>query len=91
MGFHSRAAAHMPKITMRNDKHRLEWCKALDHWTLEQWKRFTIWQSDGRIWVWRMQGERYLPKCANCKVWWRKNNGLVFHGSGPFSSSEGKS
>ena len=27
MGFHGRAAAHKPKITMRNVKHRLEWCK----------------------------------------------------------------
>ena len=57
MGFHCRTAAHKPKITMRNDKHQLEWCKAHHHWTLEQWKRvlwsdesrFTIWQSDGQI------------------------------------------
>ena len=25
---------------------------------------FTIWKSDGRIWVWWMQGECYLPKCV---------------------------
>ena len=55
MGFHGRAAAHKPKITMRNAKRRLEWCQAHRHWTLEQWKhvlwsdesRFTIWQSGG--------------------------------------------
>ena len=35
MGFHGRAAAHKPKITMRNAKRRLEWCKACLHWTLE--------------------------------------------------------
>ena len=59
MGFHGRAAAYKPKITMCNAKRRLEWCKVHRHWTLEQWKhvlwsdesRFTIWQSDGRIWV----------------------------------------
>ena len=33
MGVHGRAAAHKPKITMRNDKRRLEWCKARRHWT----------------------------------------------------------
>jgi hypothetical protein len=55
MGFHGRASAHKPKITMRNAKRWLEWCKARHHWTLEQWKcvlwseesRFTIWQSNG--------------------------------------------
>ena len=49
--------AHKPKLTMRNVKSRLEWCKARRHWTLEQWKHvlwsdeslFTVWQSDGQI------------------------------------------
>jgi hypothetical protein len=59
MVFHGQAAAHKPKITMRNAKRWPEWCKAHRHWTLEQWKwvlwsnksHFTIWQSDERIWV----------------------------------------
>ena len=41
------------------------------HWTLEQWRRvlwshksrFSVWQSDGRVWVWRIPGEWYLSDC----------------------------
>ena len=48
MGFHGRAAAHKPKITMRNAKCWLEWCKARRHFTLEQGKRF-IWSDESRF------------------------------------------
>uniref|UniRef100_A0AAZ3Q6J6 Transposase Tc1-like domain-containing protein n=1 Tax=Oncorhynchus tshawytscha TaxID=74940 RepID=A0AAZ3Q6J6_ONCTS len=33
MGFHGRAAAHKPKITMRSAKRQLVWCKACHHRT----------------------------------------------------------
>ena len=73
MAFYGQAAAH--KITSRNAKHRLEWCKACCHLTLEQWNLGLV---DAR---------KTLPvrmHCANCKVWWRRKNCLGQFGEGPF-------
>ncbi|GFT04038.1 uncharacterized protein TNCV_3346001 [Trichonephila clavipes] len=38
LGFHGPAATHKPNITPQNAKHRLQWCKAHCHWTVDMWK-----------------------------------------------------
>jgi hypothetical protein len=61
MGFHGRAAAHKPNISPVNAKRRLKLCKERRHWTVDTCKRviwsdelrYTMWRSDGKVWVWR--------------------------------------
>ncbi|CAI9586007.1 unnamed protein product, partial [Staurois parvus] len=69
MGFHGREAASKSYITKSNVQHRMQWFEARRHWTLEQWRHvlwsdeslFSVWQSDGCVWVWQLPGEWYLP------------------------------
>ncbi|CAI9542438.1 unnamed protein product, partial [Staurois parvus] len=76
MSFHGRSAASKPYITKCNAKHWMQWCKALRHWALEQWRHvlwsgqscFSVWQSDGCAWVWQLPGERHLPDCTVLSV-----------------------
>ncbi|CAI9552822.1 unnamed protein product, partial [Staurois parvus] len=76
MGFHGRAAASKPYITKCNAKCHMHWCKVRRHWTLEQWRRvlwsnkscFSVWQSNGHVWVWWLPGKQYLPDCIEPSV-----------------------
>uniref|UniRef100_A0A674ACK1 non-specific serine/threonine protein kinase n=1 Tax=Salmo trutta TaxID=8032 RepID=A0A674ACK1_SALTR len=96
MGFHGQTTAHKPKITMRNAKCRLEWCKARRHWTLEQWKR-VLWTDESPFTVWRANlgladARRMLPAQMHSANWRNNDLGLFFKvWAKPLSSSEGKS
>jgi hypothetical protein len=59
MGYHGRAAAHKPNISLVNAKCRLKWCKEWCHWTVDNWKHviwgdelhYTMWWFDGRVFL----------------------------------------
>jgi hypothetical protein len=67
MGFHGWAAAHKPNILPVSAKRLINGCKEWHHWTVDNWKHviwgdeshYTMWHSDGRVWVWWMPGEQY--------------------------------
>ncbi|GFW27376.1 transposable element Tc1 transposase [Trichonephila clavipes] len=50
LGFNGRAAAHKPNITPQNAKHRLQWCRAHRHWTVDMWK-IVLWSDESRFTV----------------------------------------
>jgi hypothetical protein len=66
MVFDGLAAAHEPNISPVNATRRLKWCKQRRYWTVDNWKhviwsdesRYTMWRSDGKVWAWRLPGER---------------------------------
>ncbi|GFX81056.1 transposable element Tc1 transposase [Trichonephila clavipes] len=39
LGFHGHGTTHNPLITKSNHAFRLRWCKALQNWTLDEWKQ----------------------------------------------------
>jgi transposase len=64
-GLHSRFQKKKPLLRMMHRKRRLAFARQYRDWTVEDWKRviwsdeskFNVYQSDGRKYCWRRQGE----------------------------------
>lgn len=71
MGYNSRTALRKPNVSERNRIIRLKWARERRSWTMNEWKkiiwsdesRFTLFQNDGKVRVWRLQKEKYNVSC----------------------------
>ncbi len=71
MGYHSRIALRKPYISESNRRFRLKWTRERRSWTINEWKkviwsdesRFTLFQNDGKVHVWRLPKEKYDVNC----------------------------
>jgi hypothetical protein len=106
MSFHGRAAAHTSKITMYNDKRRLEWCKpcgvnltSIGFWSSGNMvsgmmNHYLVVRQMNLCLVDSRRMLNAPMHSANCKDWRRRNNGLRLFfmvRAGNLSSSERKS
>ena len=71
-GYWSRRPARCPRLTLEHRRRRREWGRRHRVWDLRQWRhcifsdesRFSLYHSDGRVWVRRRQGERLIDACV---------------------------
>ena len=71
----SYTARKKPRLTEKHKKNRLKWCKEKKNWN-DEWKRivwsdesrFALFESDGRVRVWRRSGEAYNEDCIQPTV-----------------------
>lgn len=61
--------ATKPYITKCNAKGQMQRVKHLEQQRCVLWSdesNFSIWQSDGRVWVWWLPGQQYFSHCICC-------------------------
>lgn len=100
---HGRAAIPKPLVTPCNARKRRNWCNGHKSWTHQQWENviwsdessFTLFQTKGRVYVWRTPAEAYDVACLLPTV--KHGGGSVMlwgamshHGLGPLVVLHGR-
>ena len=71
VNIHGRVAIPKPLVTPRNAVTRRRWCQEHKNWTQQQWEHviwsdessFTLFQTTGRVYVWRTPAEAFDIDC----------------------------
>jgi len=58
MGFTSKKKVKKPLLSKKHQQTRLEWAKAHQHWTVDDWRR-VVWSDETKINVWGSDGIKY--------------------------------
>ncbi|GFW58193.1 transposable element Tcb1 transposase [Trichonephila clavipes] len=92
-----------PLVTARHALQRRQWCGTHRQWTPQQWQQviwldesaFTLFQTTGRVYVWRTPKEAFAPECivptvkhggGSLMVW----GAISWRGLGPLVTLHGK-
>uniref|UniRef100_A0A2L2Y8P5 Transposable element Tcb1 transposase n=1 Tax=Parasteatoda tepidariorum TaxID=114398 RepID=A0A2L2Y8P5_PARTP len=68
---YGRVAIRKPLVTVTNAFKRRQWCRGHKGWSPQQWQQviwsdessFTLFETIGRVYVWRSPKEAFDPKC----------------------------
>ncbi|GFT42130.1 transposable element Tc1 transposase [Trichonephila clavipes] len=68
---YGRVGIRKPLVTARPALQRRQWCRTHIQWTPQQWQQviwsdestFTLFQTTGRVYVWRTPKEAFAPEC----------------------------
>ncbi|GFW62472.1 transposable element Tcb1 transposase [Trichonephila clavipes] len=100
---YGRVGIRKPLVTARHALQRRQWCRTHRQWTLQQWQQviwsykstFTLFQTTGRVYVWRTPKEAFAPECivptvkhggGSLMVW----GAISWRGLGPLVTLHGK-
>ncbi|GFV82025.1 transposable element Tcb1 transposase [Trichonephila clavipes] len=100
---YGRVGIRKPLVTARHALQRCQWCRTHRQWTPQQWQQviwsdestFTLFQTTGRVYVWRTPKEAFAPECivltvkhggGSLMVW----GAISWRGLGPLVTLHGK-